>query len=139
VYDEFQVFESAVAGADAILLIVAMLDDAKLKALYDLADRELGLDALVEVHTLEELERAAEIAPRLIGVNNRDLKSFKVSLDVSREIVKHRPNDSLMIAESGLSARSEIEELLTLGFSGFLIGESLMRSADASTMLRSWR
>ncbi len=139
VYDEFQVFESAVAGADAILLIVAMLDDAKLKALYDLADRELGLDALVEVHTLEELERAAEIAPRLIGVNNRDLKSFKVSLDVSREIVKHRPNDSLMIAESGLSARSEIEELLTLGFNGFLIGESLMRSADASTMLRSWR
>lgn len=139
VFDEFQIFEAADAGADAILLIVAMLDDAKLKALYDLADHELGLDALVEVHTLEELERAANLAPRLIGVNNRDLKSFKVSLDVSRELVKHRPPGSLMIAESGLSARNEIEELRALGFNGFLIGESLMRSADAGAMLKSWR
>lgn len=139
VFDEFQVYEAAAAGADAILLVVAMLDDAKLKALYDLADRELGLDAMVEAHTLEELERAANLAPRLIGVNNRDLKSFKVSLDVSRGLIKHRPVNALMIAESGLSTRTEIEELRGLGFDGFLIGESLMRSADAGAMLRSWR
>ncbi len=139
VFDEFQIYEAAAAGADAILLIVAMLDNARLKSLYDLADGELGLDALVEVHTLEELERAAEIAPRLVGVNNRDLRTFGVSLDVSRELINRRPANSLMIAESGLSTRDEIEELRGLGFNGFLIGESLMRSADAGSMLKSWR
>ncbi len=139
VFDEFQIYEAAAAGADAILLIAAMLDDETLARLYRLADEVLGIDALVEVHTREELERIKPINPRLVGVNNRDLKSFAVSLDVSRELIKHSPDGSLMITESGLSTRSEIEELRGLGFSGFLIGETLMRSGDAGEMLKSWR
>ncbi|MBK8149303.1 MAG: indole-3-glycerol phosphate synthase TrpC [Acidobacteria bacterium] len=139
VYDEFQIYEAAAAGADAILLIAAMLDDATLAGLYRLADADLGLDALVEVHTREELERVKKINPRLIGINNRDLRSFEVSLDVSRELIRYAPDGSLMVTESGLSTRAEIEELRGLGFSGFLIGETLMRGADAREMLKSWR
>lgn len=139
VFDGYQIFEAAVAGADAILLIAAMLGDSQMAELYDIADRELGLDALVEVHTADELERAAKLEPKLIGVNNRDLKSFAVSLDVSRDLIGKRPPNSLMVAESGLSSRTEIEELRALGFNGFLIGESLMRSPDAMAMLESWR
>ncbi len=139
VFDEFQIYEAAVAGADAILLIAAMLEDSRLRELFDLADNELGLDALVEVHTLAELERVRPLGARLIGVNNRDLKNFAVSLDISRELVRHRPPGALMIAESGLSSRAEIEELKALGFNGFLIGESLMRSDDARRMLESWQ
>jgi indole-3-glycerol phosphate synthase len=139
VNDEFQIYEAAAAGADAILLIAAMLDDATLARLYRLADSELGLDALVEVHTREELELVKRIKPRLIGINNRNLRSFEVSLDVSRELIKYAPDGSLMITESGISTREEIEELHGLGFSGFLIGETLMHSADAGEMLKSWR
>ena len=85
IFDEFQIYEAAEAGADVILLIAAMLDDAALRKLHALAEEDLGLDALVEVHTLEELERVKKTKARIIGVNNRDLHSFKVSLDVSRE------------------------------------------------------
>jgi len=137
IFDEFQVYESAEAGADAILLIAAMLDDETLLRLYNLAERDLGLDALVEVHTLEELEKVKKFNAKIIGVNNRDLHSFVVSLDVSRELIKHAPTDALMISESGLRVREDLLELKSLGFSGFLIGETLMKSGDAKKSLES--
>jgi indole-3-glycerol phosphate synthase len=137
VYDEFQIYEAKAAGADVILLIVAMLDDDKLLNLYNLARHELGLDVLVEVHTLEELERAKAINAKIIGVNNRDLHSFKVSLDVSRELIKHAPKNALMIAESGLQTKADLDELKSLGYRGFLIGETLMRSGNIENELQN--
>lgn len=135
VFDEFQIQEAKHSGADVVLLIVAMLDDKKLADLYNFADG-LGLDVLVEVHTLEELERAKKLNAKIIGVNNRDLHSFKVSLDVSRELIKHAPKDAFLICESGLSTKDEILEMKNLGFSGFLIGETLMRSANITEELK---
>jgi indole-3-glycerol phosphate synthase len=137
IFDEFQVYEAAEAGADAILLIAAMLDDEDLADLYHLAEDELQLDALVEVHTLDELERVKRIGAKIVGVNNRDLRSFRVSLDVSRELIKSAPGDALMVAESGLATRADLLELKDLGFSGFLIGETLMRSENPAEMLRN--
>jgi indole-3-glycerol phosphate synthase len=137
IFDEFQIYEAAEAGADLILLIAAMLDDETLVNLHDLAENKLGLDALVEVHTLEELERVKKTNAKIIGINNRDLHSFKVSLDVSRELIKHAPKDALMITESGLSTKDEILELRNLGFAGFLIGETLMRSGNVRESLGS--
>jgi indole-3-glycerol phosphate synthase len=119
------------------LLIVAMLDDETLRRLRRLIEDELKMDALVEVHTLEELERAKSIGAKIIGVNNRDLHSFKVSLDVSRELIKHAPPDALMIAESGLRTREDLLELKDLGFHGFLIGETLMKSENIETELKN--
>lgn len=136
IFDEFQIYEAAEAGADVILLIAAMLDDENLQKLHALAEQDLGLDALVEVHTLEELERVKKIGAKIIGVNNRDLHSFKVSLDVSRKLIKHAPVDALMITESGISTKDEILELRELGFSGFLIGETLMRSGNVEEELK---
>lgn len=137
VFDEFQIREAKAAGADVILLIVAMLDDFTLLNLYNLANEELGLDVLVEVHTLEELERAKAINAKIIGVNNRDLHSFEVSLDVSRELIRFAPKDALMIAESGITTADEIAELRSIGYRGFLVGETLMRSGNVSEALRN--
>ena len=137
IFDEFQIYEAAEAGADVILLIAAMLDDKDLQNLYRLAEEILGLDVLVEVHTLEELERVKKSGAKIIGVNNRDLHSFKVSLDVSRELIKSAPKDALMITESGLRTREDLLELKNLGFRGFLIGETLMRSDNPTEMLKN--
>ena len=137
IFDEFQIYEAAEAGADVILLIAAMLDDETLQKLHRIAEQDLGLDALVEVHTLEELERVKKTKAKIIGVNNRDLHSFKVSLDVSRELIKYAPDDALMITESGLSIHEDLLELKNLGFKGFLIGETLMRSGNPAEMLKS--
>lgn len=136
IFDEFQIYEAAEAGADVILLIAAMLEDEDLQKLHTLAEKNLGLDALVEVHTLEELERVKKTKAKIIGVNNRDLHSFKVSLDVSRELIKHAPGDVLMITESGLEKREDLIELKNLGYRGFLIGETLMRSGNPTEELR---
>lgn len=128
--DEFQIYEAATAGADAILLIVAALTPTDLQDFQALAN-DLGMDAIVEVHTLDELDVASAIGARIIGVNNRNLKTFHVSLDVSRELIGHRPQGSLMIAESGISNRAQIDDLKALGYDGFLVGESLMRANGA--------
>ena len=136
IFDPFQIYEAAAAGADAILLIAAMLSDSQIQDLEALAEDELGMDALIEVHTLEELERINDDGAKLIGVNNRDLHSFQVSLDVSREHIKHAPAGSLMVAESGITSPQDISELRDLGYSGFLIGETLMRSGDPEAELR---
>ena len=136
IFDEFQIYEAAEAGADVILLIAAMLNDSQLRQLHDLAEGFLGLDALIEVHSLEELERVKRLGAKIIGVNNRDLHTFKVSLDVSRELIKHAPENALMITESGISTSEEITELRELGFAGFLIGETLMRSGNVAEELK---
>lgn len=136
IFDEFQIYEAAEASADVILLIAAMLDDEVLTKLYRLAEQELNLDVLLEVHTLEELERAKKIGAKIIGVNNRDLQTFNVSLDVSRELIKHAAEDSLLISESGLQTREDLLELKDSGFRGFLIGETLMRSENVEEKLR---
>jgi indole-3-glycerol phosphate synthase len=136
--DEFQIYESAAAGADAVLLIAAALDKTRLKDLLFLAENELGMDAVVEVHTAGELEAVNETTARIIGINNRDLKTFSVSLDVSRQLILQCRDGSVTIAESGLSTLAEIEALKDLGFSGFLIGETLMKNGDALQLLRSW-
>ena len=135
IFDEFQVYEAAEAGADAILLIVASLNGSQLTRLRALTEDELGMDALVEVHTAEEMQTAAEIGARLIGVNNRDLKTFSVSLDVSRRLAAIAPGDAILISESGLSSRDDLIELRSIGFSGFLIGEALMRDPSMLPVL----
>lgn len=137
IFDTFQVYEAAAAGADAILLIAAMLSNAQISDLESFAEDEFGMDALIEVHSREELERFANSGAKLIGVNNRDLHTFNVSLDVSRELIKYVPTGSLMVAESGISTRSDISDLHYLGFAGFLIGETLMKSGDPEAELRS--
>ena len=135
IFDEFQIYESAILGADAILLIAAMLDDENLQKIYLLAE-DLGIDVLVEVHDLQELERAGKIGAKIIGVNNRNLHNFEVSLDASRELIRNAPENVLMITESGLQNREDILELRELGFAGFLIGETLMKSGDTKAELR---
>ncbi|MEZ5425128.1 MAG: indole-3-glycerol phosphate synthase TrpC [Pyrinomonadaceae bacterium] len=135
IFDEFQIYEAAEAGADVVLLIAAMLEDECLEKLFHLAEAELGLDALIEVHTLGELERVKRLGAGIIGINNRDLHSFDVSLDVSRRLIRDAPAESLLIAESGLRSRDDLLELRELGFRGFLIGETLMRSGDPAAEL----
>jgi indole-3-glycerol phosphate synthase len=127
IIDEFQIYESADVWADAILLIVAVLSLEDMRRFHSLST-ELGLDALVEVHDGNEMQIAADIGAKLIGVNNRNLKTFEVSLDVSRELIACAPREALLVAESGISTRQEIDELSALGYSGFLIGETLMRA-----------
>lgn len=136
VFDEFQIYEAVAAGADAILLIAAMLENEPIEQLRALAENELGLDVLIEVHTLDELERVKSIGAKLIGVNNRDLKSFAVSLDVSRELIKYASPETIMVAESGLRTSDDLLGLRDIGFSGFLIGETLMRSGTIVSTLQ---
>jgi indole-3-glycerol phosphate synthase len=131
-----QLFEAAEAGADAILLIAAALDDEPLGKLRSIAEEALGLDALVEVHTKEEMERAANCGARLIGINNRDLTTFEVSLSTSEALVRCAPENALLISESGLSTGDELSRLRTLGFDGFLIGGSLMQSDNPGDALQ---
>jgi indole-3-glycerol phosphate synthase len=135
IIDEFQVYEAAEAGADAVLLIVVALSEDELGGLLGLVGR-LYMDALVEVHTRGEMETAAKFGAEMIGVNNRDLHSLEVSLDVSRSLMRDRPDNVLMVAESGLTSATEIAELRSLGFDAFLIGETLMRSTDPAAALR---
>ena len=141
VFDEYQVYESAAAGADAVLLIVAALDDETLSRLRGLAEDDLGMDALVEVHSSEEMKRAVASGATLIGVNNRDLRTFEVSLDTSFALAREAPPEALLVSESGLHTADDLERLFAAGYRGFLIGEMLMRSGDpeqALRKLRSW-
>ena len=137
IFDEYQVYESAVAGADALLLIVAALDDQTLTRLREVSEDELGMDALVEVHTRDELDRAVACGARLIGVNNRDLGTFKVSVETSGRLARLAPADVILVSESGL-APADVRELRNLGYSGFLVGEALMRSADPVGTIRDF-
>jgi indole-3-glycerol phosphate synthase len=135
IVDEFQIVESAAAGASAVLLIVAALPMDELRNLHETATK-FALDVLVEVHDEEEMDKAVDIGASIIGVNNRNLHSLEVSLDTSRRLIAKKPAEVLMIAESGISTREEINGLRSLGFDGFLIGETLMRSGNIVETLR---
>jgi len=136
VFDEYQVFEAAAAGADAVLLIVAALNDRRLELLRRLAEDELEIDALVEVHNEQEMDRAAGGGATLIGVNNRDLRTFEVTLETSLKLARLAPPTALLVSESGLDSSDDLRRLKEHGFNGFLIGESLMRAADPEQALR---
>ena len=136
VFEEYQVYESAAAGADALLLIVAALNDETLSHLRRLAEDELQMDALVEVHTSDEMQRAKAAGATLIGVNNRDLRTFTVSLDTSLSLAREAPPEALLISESGLHNSNDLQRLRDAGYRGFLIGETLMRAGDPAAMLR---
>jgi indole-3-glycerol phosphate synthase len=118
------------------LLIVAALDDETLGRLRRIIEDELRLDALVEVHTKDELSRAAAAGATLVGVNNRDLHTFKVSLDVAVELAQEAAPGTTLVAESGLRAGEDLRRLKALGYGGFLVGESLMRAARPGQALR---
>lgn len=139
VFEDYQVYESAASGADAILLIVAALDDQTLSRLRRLAEEGLEMDALVEVHTSDELKRAIACGAKLIGVNNRDLRTFEVSLDTSLALAREAPADALLISESGLHAATDLQRLRAAGYNGFLIGETLMRADSPDDVIRELR
>ena len=128
IFDEYQLYEAANAGADAVLLIVAALDDAPLSSLREIAEDKIGMDALVEVHDEREMKRAAQCGAKLIGVNNRDLRTFEVSLDTSLNLARYAPANAILISESGLKTAADLRRLTEVGYRGFLIGESLMRA-----------
>ncbi len=136
IIDPIQIYEAAIAGTDAVLLIVAALDGALLGRLREAAEDELGLDALVEVHTSDELQRALDAGAKIIGVNNRDLQTLEVSPSMSERLIAEAPQDSVMISESGLRDPEQLRCLRALGFRGFLIGEALMRATDPEKALR---
>ncbi len=133
--DPYQVYEARAIGADCILLIVAALDDAALLELSLLA-AELDLDVLVEVHDEDELERALEIPAPLIGVNNRNLRTFEVSLDTSLKLRGLAPADRQLVSESGIATTQDIARLRSAGIDAFLVGETFMRAADPGAALQ---
>jgi indole-3-glycerol phosphate synthase len=133
--DPYQLYEARGYGADAILLIVAALDDKLLSELLWLAE-ELNLAALVEVHDAEELNRALAVGARLIGINNRNLRTFHTTLEVSESLAPQIPHGITVVGESGIDSADDIERLERAGIHVFLIGESLMRLADPAPRLR---
>lgn len=135
IVDEFQILEARAHHADAILLILAALNDAEFRSLLDRAE-SMDLDALCEVHNMEELKRALEGGADVIGVNSRDLKTFHVNLETLIEMAESIPNHVLRIAESGIDKGSDIRELHTAGYQAFLIGETLMRAEDPGQQLQ---
>ena len=135
-FEEYQVYEAAAAGADAILLIVAAIDDETVSQLRRLAEDELGMDALVEVHTADEMKRAVAYGATIIGVNNRDLRTFEVSLETSIALAREAPAEALLISESGLNSAGDLKYLYEAGYRGFLIGETLMRADNPEHALR---
>ncbi len=134
--DRVQIFEAAAHGADAILLIAAMLDANELRRLREEAEA-VGLAALVEVHDQDELQIAIDSGAGLIGVNNRNLQTFEVSLDTSLRLSYLMPANVLRVSESGIYTRTDIDLLTGAGYQAFLVGESLMKSADAAAALRA--
>jgi indole-3-glycerol phosphate synthase len=134
IIDAYQVLEARHAGADAVLLIAALLDGASLAELRRYVE-ELGMDALVEVHSEPELERALTAGATMIGVNSRNLKTFEVSLEVCLRLASRLPGDVLGIAESGMRSAEDILRLSRAGYRGFLVGESLMRAAAPGAAL----
>ncbi len=136
IVDELQIYEAA-AAADAVLLIVAVLSDRELLEFRSCAEDDLGLDALVEVHTADEMRRATDCGARLIGVNNRDLHTFVTSIQTSLQLAELAPANATLVSESGISSGEQIRQLRGCGYRGVLLGESLMRSDDPAALIRS--
>ena len=136
--DEYQFYEAKVIGANAILLITGILDDVQMKDFYQLS-KELELDALVEVHDEKELERAMKIDADIIGVNNRNLKDFTISLDTTVQLSKLVPEDKVLVAESGILQDADVELLKECGVDAFLIGRALMEAEHPKEVAKRWK
>ena len=134
--DEYHLWEAVNAGADAILLIVAALEQKMLKRLHDVAVKELNLSALVEVHSEGEAKRALDIGATIIGINNRDLRTFEVSLGTTKKIRPLIPENYTVVSESGIKTRDDVESLSQMGVDALLIGETFMRFPDISAKMR---
>lgn len=133
--DPYQVYEARVLGADCILLIVAALSDTQMQALAGLA-RDLGMDILVEVHDADELARALRLDTRLIGINNRNLRTFETHLDTTLDLLAQLPDDRIVVTESGIHTRSDVACMRAGGVHAFLVGEAFMRAGIPGEKLR---
>lgn len=139
IVSQAQLHESALLGASAVLLIAAVLKPDELRDLRHVAEEELGLAALVEVHTPEEMAAAVSAGATLIGINNRDLRTFRVSLDTCERLARLAPPGAKLVAESGICSADEVRRLLAAGIQAFLVGESLMVASDPAAKLRVLR
>jgi indole-3-glycerol phosphate synthase len=137
IISELQVYETVISGADAILLIVAALEDEQMRRLYDLS-KLMQLDVLVEVHDMREMDRALDLGVDMIGINNRNLKTFQVSLETTTELAPEIPQDCLAITESGIKSIEDVRYCKMQGIDCFLIGETLMRSDNPAQLLRQF-
>ncbi len=136
--DSYQIYESKVLGADAILLICSILTQQQLREYIQMAD-EIGLSALVETHSKKEIQNAIEAGARIIGVNNRDLRTMEVNLNTTIRLGKYVPKDVLFISESGIASAEDINRLKACGVNGVLVGETLMKSRDKKQRLLELR
>ncbi|KEJ89500.1 indole-3-glycerol phosphate synthase TrpC [Sulfitobacter donghicola] len=134
-YDTYQVAEARSMGADCILIIMASVSDTQASELEDAA-MHYGMDALIETHNAEELERALALKSRMIGINNRNLNTFETTLDTTRTLSKHVPGERMMVCESGLNSPEDLADMARYGARSFLIGESLMRQEDVASATR---
>ena len=137
IVDEYQIVEARAHGADAVLLIAAVLSDAELARLSTFA-RDYALDVLCEVHTLEEAQRIGNLGCSLVGVNNRDLRTFDVRLETSLELAAALPPDAVLVAESGINNPADYQRLRAAGYRAFLIGETFMRQPEPGHALLAW-
>jgi indole-3-glycerol phosphate synthase len=136
IIDPYQLYEARVLGADCVLLIAAALDDVQLAEFAFIAS-ELGMDVLVEVHDLDELERALPVPARLLGINNRNLKTFDVSLQTTLDLKAAVPNDRVLVTESGILAPADVALMREAGVHAFLVGEAFMRQPDPGAALHA--
>lgn len=136
--DEYQFFEARAVKADAVLLIAAILDDVRLAEYYALS-RELKLDVLIETHDEKEIERAMRLDPRIIGINNRNLKDFRISLDTTGRLIKYIPKDKVSVSESGIMGDEDVRYLKEAGVDAFLIGRAFMESDDPRELAARWK
>ena len=138
IVDEYQIYETKILGASAILLICSLLEDDRLKKYLDIA-HSLGLSALVETHDEEEIERAMRINPRIIGVNNRNLKDFTITLETTRRLRPYVPEDKVFVAESGIMSDEDVEFLKACHMDAFLIGRAFMEAENPKELAKRWK
>jgi indole-3-glycerol phosphate synthase len=135
IIDPYQIYETRVLGGDALLLIARLLEGEQLREYIDLAE-SVGLSSLVEVHTREELDKALASGAQIIGINNRDLRTFSTDLRITLDLAPSIPRDRIVVSESGIDSRADIERLMEAGIRSFLVGEALMRAEDIGGKLR---